>query len=160
MIERKYIPPEGAPAYPDLEKFKDYLITFEVVALLRPHEKINPERVRLMKIKIKERGYFHKAILIDGKSKTILDGHHKWMAAKELGLVRIPVISVDYLNDSRVHLKKWDTSPLKRLTKRDIIKMGLSENVFPPKTSRHIVTGNPPHIMVPLCELGWYEKHS
>ena len=83
----------------------------------------------------------------------ILDGHHKWTAAKSLGLARVPVIMVDYLFDESVLVDVWPDCGKESVTKTEVLEMGVSGDVFPPKTSRHTLPFNIPSIRIPLSEL-------
>ncbi len=84
---------------------------------------------------------------------VILDGHHKWTAAGRLGLARVPVIMVDYLDDEGVLVDVWPNCGRDSITKNEVLDMGSSGDVFPPKTSRHTLPFEIPSISVPLGEL-------
>jgi hypothetical protein len=85
-----------------------------------------------------------------GKTGTILDGHHRYHVGLRIGLSRLPVIMVDYLNDAGIELDVWPASGLSKLTKAEVIDMALSDAVYPPKTSRHRFSDHLPPIAVPL----------
>ncbi len=122
--------------------------------LLNPHEKIDPFRAFLLLAKIAMDGKFIVPILIDVRSNTILDGHHRHWAAKVLGLKRIPCWPVDYLRDGSVLV-----SPRRArisVGKEEIIKRALEGNVYPYKTTRHnyIVPQARPFTLSELREKG------
>ncbi|MCD6158721.1 MAG: ParB N-terminal domain-containing protein [Euryarchaeota archaeon] len=118
------------------------------IDLLKEHEEIYPEKVDELAEEIKRDGVVKKPILIDKRTYTILDGHHRYQALKKLGCKRIPAILVDYLNDDRISVTLWPTAKIDYITKEMVIKTALSGKKFTPKTSRHIV-----HIEIPDIEV-------
>ena len=100
--------------------------------VLKEHEEIIENNLNIRIKKIKKRG-FYKPIIADNQTNVILDGHHKWNAAKQFGLSKVPTIFVDYFNDSGVQVDVWPECGKDSITKEEVIEMGLSKNVFPPK---------------------------
>ena len=84
---------------------------------------------------------------------VILDGHHKWTAATSLGLARVPVVMVDCLGDEGVLVDVWPDCGRESITKTEVLEMGVSGDVFPPKTSLHTLPFKIPSIRIPLSEL-------
>jgi hypothetical protein len=120
------------------------------LAWLKPHERIKTRnRDKLLDMTIRWGG-FTKPLLVDSKSGAILDGHHRHSIAIELQLKRVPVIMIDYLADESVSVDVWPASGFDRLTKDDVIKMSLSDDLFPPKTSKHTIADDLPPIHVLL----------
>jgi hypothetical protein len=119
---------------------------------LRGHEDIIPANLDGRIEKLLDRG-FYKPIVVDSETMVILDGHHKWTAAGVLGLERVPVVSIDYLEGGSVVVDVWPNCGRDSVTKQEVIEMGLSEEVFPPKTSRHSFGFDLPEIQVPLDTL-------
>ena len=119
---------------------------------LRGHEEVIPSNLEKRVSKMTNKG-FYKPIVIDNDSKVILDGHHKWTAAKLLGLDLVPVIIVDYLQDDTVMVDVWPESGRECITKEEVLEMGISDTVFPPKTSRHSFSFSLPSISIPLDDL-------
>ena len=80
-------------------------------------------------------GYFDSPVLIDAKTKTILDGHHRCYAANRLRLKRVPCYPVDYLEDDtiKVYSRRADVF----VDKKEVLRVALSKNIFPHKTTRH-----------------------
>ena len=66
---------------------------------LRPHEEIKPKNLEKMINWVEKRGGFFEPVLVDIKTRTILDGHHRYNSALHLGLELIPGIEVDYLEE-------------------------------------------------------------
>ncbi|MCD6503502.1 MAG: ParB N-terminal domain-containing protein [Euryarchaeota archaeon] len=123
------------------------------IELLKEHEEVYPEKVDELAQEIKKDGVVKKPILIDKRTYTILDGHHRYQALKKLGCKRIPAILVDYLNDDRITVTLWPTAKIDYITKEMVIKTALSGKKFTPKTSRHIVHIEIPEIEVELTRL-------
>ena len=123
------------------------------VETLLPHEKIVEHRVdNLEKMTLRWRAYT-KPLLVDRKTGTILDGHHRTSVAKRLELLCLPCVLVDYLEDDRVSLSVWPNSGIESIQKEEVIEAALSGNLFEPKTSRHLLSDHLPPISVPLTRL-------
>ena len=76
-----------------MEDHLEGVVLVETVSL-RGHEEVIPDNLETRTSKMLRKG-FYKPIIVDRGSMVILDGHHKWTAAKSLGLARVPVILVD-----------------------------------------------------------------
>ncbi len=120
---------------------------------LLPHEETIPERLQEMREKLEKQGFFHKPILIDKTTKTILDGHHKYRASIELKLNLIPVIEVEYLNNDSIKLELWPWSDFSKVSKQDVLNWAQSRRLYPPKTTKHIVDFQISRIRIPLTDL-------
>lgn len=120
------------------------------VEWLKPHEEIKPRnRDKLLEM-TKRWGGYTKPLIVDKLTGAILDGHHRYSIAEKLNLAQIPVIAVDYLTDESIEVDVWPSAAIEGLTKEQVIEMSLSDNVFPPKTSRHRIADHLPPIHVPL----------
>ena len=118
--------------------------------VLRPHEQIIHKKVDQLERVTHRWNAYTKPLLLDRTTGTILDGHHRYQVGLRIGLSRLPVIKVDYIDDDGIELDIWPGSGLQSLTKREVIDMALSDNVFPPKTSRHRFSDHLPPIAIPL----------
>lgn len=127
---------------------------FEILEIekLRSHEATDPEMLKKFVEEVRSDGALFKPILVDEETLVILDGHHRFEALKLLGCKRIPVYLVDY-NDDDISVTTWPNAIVENITKKDIIRMGLSENVYPPKTSRHVIKGKVKDRPIDLEEL-------
>lgn len=103
---------------------------------LQIHESVDEVQVCRVKASIEESERFYPPLLVDYHSKVVLDGHHRYWAARRIGCKRLPCCCVDYVNDDDVELKSW--RPDMTVSKQDVIDMGLSDGLFPQKTTRHI----------------------
>ena len=81
---------------------------------------------------------------------AFLDGHHRHSVAVCLNLKRVPAILIDYLSDDQITVDVWPGSGLESITKEEVIEMCLSDNLYPPKTSKHTISSHMPPIHVLL----------
>lgn len=123
------------------------------VEVLKPHEQVIEKKVdQLERMTIRWDAYT-KPLLVDGATGTILDGHHRFEIARRLDLQCLPCVVVDYLDDDSITLLLWPNSDREGITKDDVIQAGLSGDLMPPKTSRHLLSDDLPPISVPLSRL-------
>ena len=123
------------------------------VEVLKPHEQVIQKKVdQLERMTIRWDAYT-KPLLVDGATGTILDGHHRFEIARRLDLQCLPCVVVDYLDDDSITLLLWPNSDWEGITKDDVIKAGLSGDLMPPKTSRHLLSDDLPPISIPLSRL-------
>ena len=123
------------------------------VEVLKPHEQVIQKKVdQLERMTIRWDAYT-KPLLVDGATGTILDGHHRYEIARRLDLQCLPCVVVEYLDDDSITLLLWPNSDREGITKDDVIQAGLSGNLMPPKTSRHLLSDDLPPISVPLSRL-------
>lgn len=123
------------------------------VETLLPHEKVEEHRVdNLEKMTLRWRAYT-KPLLVDRKTGTILDGHHRTKVAVRMELKCLPCVLVDYLEDDGISVSVWPNSGRESIQKEEVIEAALSGNLFEPKTSRHMLSDHLPPISVPLARL-------
>jgi hypothetical protein len=72
------------------------LTPFEKNAKLHP-----PEQIRAIMKSIKENGFRNKPVEILSNG-TIVNGHGRWMACKELGMTKIPCVVLDDMTDNEI----------------------------------------------------------
>ncbi|KAI9989918.1 hypothetical protein PInf_020213 [Phytophthora infestans] len=92
-------------------------------------------------------------LLVDRATGAILDGHHRYNVGVQLEIQCVPVVLVDYLQDETITVDVWPKCGRDSLTKQEVIDMSLSDDLFPPKTSRHSFSDDLPPISVPLERL-------
>jgi len=120
---------------------------------LKPHEEIKVKNMKkLLDMTLRWNG-FTKPLIVDIATGAILDGHHRHAVAMRLELARIPVIAVDYFADESIDLDLWPASELDNITKQDVVDMALSNQLYPPKTTRHRIADYLPPIHVSLEKL-------
>ena len=123
------------------------------VEVLKPHEQVIQKKVdQLERMTIRWDAYT-KPLLVDGATGTILDGHHRYEIARRLDLQCLPCVVVEYLEDDSITLLLWPNSDRESISKDDVIQAGLSGDLMPPKTSRHLLSDDLPPISVPLSRL-------
>lgn len=121
--------------------------------LLKPHEEIKVKNMKkLLDMTLRWDG-FTKPLIVDIATGAILDGHHRHAVAIRLELARIPVIVVDYFADESIDLDLWPASELDEISKQDVVDMALSDQLYPPKTTRHRIADYLPPIHVSLEKL-------
>lgn len=105
------------------------------VSELKPHEHIVEQHVDEIFHQIKESMQIVTPILIDAKTKVILDGHHRYAAVKKLQLTKIPCACVDYLNDEIIAVYPRRTNI--PVSKKIVIAAALQGRIMPHKSTRH-----------------------
>ena len=123
------------------------------VSALRPHEEIKPKLLERMLSTIQNRGGYLKPILVDQASRAVLDGHHRYNSALQLNLRLIPAIEVDYLEDESIKVHSWPGKEHLEIDKQAILKMAMSSEVYPPKSSKHSMSFEYPERFYLLSEL-------
>ena len=120
---------------------------------LLPHEEIRVKARDKLLDMTQRWGGFTKPVLVDTKTGALLDGHHRLSVAKQLNLTLIPAICLNYLESDLISLEMWPNSIKQQLTKKKVIEMCQSNDLFPPKTTKHVTSYDIPPIMVALDKL-------
>ncbi|MEC7043140.1 MAG: ParB N-terminal domain-containing protein [Candidatus Thermoplasmatota archaeon] len=128
------------------------IVLIEVRELL-PHEEVKEKKLRKLIDLVNRRGGMYEPVLVDRKTKTLLDGHHRYNTALQLGLKLIPAIEVDYLEDESIQVESWPGKEEMKITKQTVLSMAKSGNLFPPKTSKHSISIESPKQFFSLEEL-------
>lgn len=81
----------------------------------------------------------------------ILDGHHRFNAIRQLGLTSSPVYLVNYKN-RKIKVTSWRKGG-EKITKKLVIKAGLSGSLLRPKTSKHFIPERPIGVKTSLSKL-------
>ena len=84
---------------------------------------------------IRELGFWTVPIAIEHSMLAIMDGHHRFNAAKLLNLARVPCVLMDY-EKSGVTLRSWRSDW--DFDVADIFLMVKTFKKFPIKTTRHL----------------------
>jgi len=114
---------------------------------LIPHELVNMNHFKKLLTQISHDGFIDDPIIVDEDTMIILDGHHRYTVAQHLGLKRLPVYFVNYCHNA-VKVTSWREG--ERITKKMVIKAGLSGKLLKPKTSRHIIGYRPRGLKISL----------
>src|SRR5205807_9745236 len=110
---------------------------------LHGHERIRPALLKQLAEQIRRDGFLKRPILVADGVHVILDGHHRAEGVRTLGCAKIPAYLVDYESDV-VHLGTWPDATVRVVSKQEVIRRGLTQDLFPPKTTRHTVSGSFP----------------
>jgi hypothetical protein len=114
--------------------------------LIETEEHDAGESSRLAK-KILLEKFWTVPIVIEINTNAIMDGHHRYNAAKTIGLSRIPCIKKDYASNE-VTLLSWKQGI--KVTAKDVFKKIKNKNKFPIKTTRHIFSPPINEINIPI----------
>ena len=106
------------------------------LAKLRAHEQVCPQRLTLVTRLIKAKGMIVNPVIVDRKTKVILDGHHRAAGLKKLGYRLVPVMAVDYYSDQ---VRLYPRRKAIKVFKAKVIQTALRKAVFPQKTTRHLI---------------------
>jgi len=115
----------------------------------KEHEKVNKRRLEQLKQEIKSDGMLKDPIIVDKKTKIILDGHHRYNSIKQLGYNKILAYFVDYASPKIRVVSRRE----KKVTKKNVIEAGLSNKKMPYKSSKHLIPNRPRNICVNLEKL-------
>ena len=96
---------------------------------------------------IRELGFWTVPIAIEHSMLAIMDGHHRFNAAKLLNLARVPCVLMDY-EKSGVTLRSWRSDW--DFDVADIFLMVKTFKKFPIKTTRHLFNPAITEIKIPL----------
>ena len=119
---------------------------------VRPHEQTRPELLASLLAEIRRDGELKVPVLVEREHHVILDGHHRWEALRRLGCKRIPAYVVDYASEE-ISLTTWPGAIVATVTKEDVVAHGVRGDLFPPKTTRHLLAVKLPESPVPLKDL-------
>lgn len=124
----------------------------KVIAIkkLKAHEKVNKSNLNKVKESILKVGYINNPIIVDQNNFIILDGHHRTKALSDLGCKKIPVFFVDYKNKNiRVISRRKNYI----VNKDNVIKVALSNKLYPHKTTKHYIPLRSKSIKFELAKL-------
>lgn len=119
---------------------------------LKPHEEISKLRLRKVKDQLLKNKYLRNPVVADKSTLVVLDGHHRLAALKDIGITRIPVFLVNYYSKQVRVYSRRTTIELANL-KQVVIKRGLTGDLFPYKTTRHLIKNRKKNINLRLNNL-------
>ena len=118
-----------------IKKLHDSGVELVPIEKLKPHEEtVGKDEFADLKISLMTEG-LRFPIVCDKKTNLIIDGHTRYRILRELGLTKVPVYYVDYLDD-KIVLKSWRA--VKPLKKEDVLKVVEQGWIFPWKTTKHM----------------------
>ena len=115
---------------------------------LKPIEEFISERVPIIKKEILSTGFWIKPIIIDKENHLILDGHHRFEVAKQIGLTKVPAVILDY---SKVQI--WSLRN-NIIVNHDLVRAkALQKDIYPNKTVKHDFRFKMPKMRIDLNDL-------
>jgi len=135
------------------------MVSYSIVPIseLKPLEKVFPHHLKNLRKKIIQDGRIRQPLIADKETGIILDGSHRYVFLLMEGYTYAPVTFVDYnsqyisVGTSRVHKFFVDTPS--GISKEEVIRRGLSGEVFHPRTTRHFFPFSKLEIAVDLTDL-------
>jgi len=131
----------------------------EIISIdkLLPLELVFPTHLKNLEDMIDNDGFMLKAIIIDRKTGTVLDGSHRYVYLKKRGYKEAPVYLVDY-NDENIRVgtvlsHRFMIDGDCDINKEDCLNHALTGDLFPPRTTRHFFTFRKSDIYMPLDKL-------
>jgi len=119
-------------------------------SVLKQHERVDPKHLQKVYLGIKKSGFVRDPIIVGENTNIILDGHHRYKALVKLGLTKAPVYFINY-KDKSIRVKSWREG--EKVTKHNVIIAGLTGQLMPSKTSRHIIPALPTNSNILLTSL-------
>ena len=98
-------------------------------------EEHDPSKAAILAKSIESKGVWTLPVVLEEESLAIMDGHHRFNAAKKLNFQRIPCVLLAYDSGS-VSLKSWRPSWKPCIS--DVLKKIKRKQKFPYKTTRHL----------------------
>lgn len=114
------------------------------IDLLKPHEQIIVDHLNEIIRSIREKGYNGPPIIVERDHYIILDGHHRVNALKELQARWVPAILISY-QSNLLTLTSWRHGV--NVSQHEVVRRALSGELYPPKTTRHII-----HVKLPVIK--------
>ena len=135
---------------PYRDSFKVYIAP---ISILHPHEAVNENHLNLVMRELITCRYIKYPIVVDARTLTILDGHHRVEAFKKLGVDFIPIFLIDYAQDYVEVYPLRKEIPVSKIGVLD--KAVFKKSLYPPKTTRHVYYGftvPPTYIQLSILE--------
>jgi len=126
-----------------------YRVTLIGIAQLRPTEEVDPAHAGRLAEAIAADGAVFQPILVERSALAILDGHHRFCAARALGLALLPAILIDY-DDPRLTLASWSE---RNFSKPDVLRAAQTGELLPRKSTRHILAPAPEPVRIAIRDL-------
>jgi len=109
-------------------RIKKYLVR---IRDLVNHEGVEYSRVKHLTRSVRELGVLFKPVIVDSKTKAVIDGHHRVATLKLLGAEYVPAIIVDYRSDVRridafTHVLYGDRNLINRLVRSAVNELECS----------------------------------
>lgn len=116
---------------------REQQVDLVAVVHLKRHEEMDIDRALALLDEIVEQDRWTHPLLVEEDTGTILDGHHRFWCACQLGLQRVPALLVRY-NDAALEVSSWRADV--EVTRELVMAAAASGVLMPKKTSKHIYT--------------------
>lgn len=129
-------------------------LEFDILPLaqLKAHEETIPERIAGIREDILKSGQMLAPLWVERKSFVVLNGHHRLAALKDLGCSWASCLLFDY-SSPYVEVQVCPGAKVNRIDKDSILQAALSGRPFPPRSSLHVLSFDPPDFPTPLSFL-------
>lgn len=127
-----------------------YEIALRSLRNVQPSEHVDPANVTMLRESIVKAGRWLQPIIVERSQGIVMDGNHRFSAAMQLGLKRVPCILLDYA-DPRVSVRHWQTGHAFEIS--EIFTTIARGEIFPYKTTRHSFDPALPVVSIPLEQL-------
>ena len=131
----------------------------EIVSIdkLLPLELVFPTHLKNLEDMINKDGFLLKAVIVDRKTGTVLDGSHRYVYLLKNGYKEVPVYWTDY-DDENIRVgtilsHRFMIDGDCGISKEECRSRALSGELFPPRTTRHFFTFRKSDISMPLDQL-------
>jgi hypothetical protein len=142
--------PAESPANQEITMDHGYQIALRPLCEVLQSEQVDPANVTLLRESIVRAGHWLEPIIVERSRGIVMDGNHRFTAALQLGLRRVPCIQLDY-SDPRVCVRHWQTGQAFEVAR--IFTTIACGEIFPYKTTRHVFDPALPVVAIPLERL-------
>ncbi|GAB2582099.1 ParB N-terminal domain-containing protein [Dyella jejuensis] len=127
-----------------------YVVKLLPLGELRPHEEHDHDSALQLSRLMAMDGYVSRPVVVEERTLTLLDGHHRVAALTILGCKFVPSVLLSY-EDPRVYLDGWRSDVA---VDRDMVLAAASRGyLLPKKTTRHQLSPDLDQIKVELALL-------
>jgi hypothetical protein len=127
-----------------------YVVQMLPLRELRPHEEHDHDSALQLSKMMAMDGYLSRPVVVERRTLTLLDGHHRVAALAILGCKLVPSVLLSY-EDPRVYLDGWRPDVV---VNRDMVLAASSRGyLLPRKTTRHQLSPDLDQIKVELVLL-------
>lgn len=127
-----------------------YQIALRPLCQVLQSEQVDPANVTRLCESIVRAGHWLEPIIVERSRGIVMDGNHRFTAALQLGLKRVPCILLDY-SDPRVCVRHWQTGQAFEVAQ--IFSTIARGEIFPYKTTRHAFEPALPVVAIALERL-------
>lgn len=124
-----------------------YQIALRSLCEVVQSEQVDPANVTLLRESIARAGQWLEPIIVERSQGIVMDGNHRFNAALQLGLKRVPCIQLDYA-DPRVCVWHWRTGQAFDVAR--IFSTIARGEILAYKTTRHAFEPALPVVAIPL----------